>query len=460
MTEMQTLKISFLVLGLALTVVACNKKLEVFPQNNITPEQIQTEADVKAVLFGAYNFLQSPQAFGERWLLASDLLADEGHLNFVGTFQDHVDLTEKDQVSINTLATGMWANAYTIVNVANTVLDKTDVIADAGEKDIVEGEARCIRAIAYYYLINFYALPFSEGNANANWGVPLMLEPVYGYDPAIHKVARSTVEQVYAQIIADLTDAAAKLPEQSDDARLNAGTAQAFLARVHMAMGNYAAAASAANAVISSGAFDLETSYFDVFNNEANSDEYIFGIQQTSQSNSGTTNNGMATFYSARPVGRGDAQVPDSYYANNFEATDDRGVYWYTGVSITGANGTYTGKFMDRYRVIPVVRLAEMYLTRGEANLRNGSSIGAAPLNDINEVRTRSGASALGAVTAQIFIEERFRELAFEGDRLWTLKRAKMNVDGLAFDHDLLVLPIPQREIDVNGNLEQNDGYN
>jgi hypothetical protein len=56
-------------------------------------------------------------------------------------------------------------------------------------------------------------------------------------------------------------------------------------------------------------------------------------------------------------------------------------------------------------------------------------------------------------------VDERFRELGFEGDRLWTLKRLQLNVGDYAYDDPKLVLPIPQREIDVNSNLTQNDGY-
>jgi hypothetical protein len=102
-----------------------------------------------------------------------------------------------------------------------------------------------------------------------------------------------------------------------------------------------------------------------------------------------------------------------------------------------------------------------MYLTRGEANLRKGGTPtgGATPAEDINIIRERSNAAPLSGVTGDDFVDERFRELAFEGDRLWTLKRLKLDVDGRPFNDDKLVLPIPQRETDVNGNLTQNPGY-
>ena len=91
---------------------------------------------------------------------------------------------------------------------------------------------------------------------------------------------------------------------------------------------------------------------------------------------------------------------------------------------------------------------------------KGGAPVGGVdPVDDINIVRERSNAYALESVTGNDFVDERFRELAFEGDRLWTLKRLKKDVDGSPFDYEKLILPIPQRETDVNSNLEQNPGY-
>lgn len=237
-----------------------------------------------------------------------------------------------------------------------------------------------------------------------------------------------------------------------------------MLSRVYLSMGQYAAAASQADTVIESGNFTLTGTYDKTFNTDGNSTEDIFAIQQSLQSNAGTTNNGLATFYMPYAIngvqvgGRGDAQV-DPLYADDFEPADFRINYMTNGTSISGYSGTYPNKWNAFYKTIPVIQLAEMYLTRGEGNLVAGTSVGDVPLNDINAVRSRSAASLLATVGQTDFIEERFRELGFEGDRMWSEKRVQWSISGLGFDDDKLVMPIPQTDIDANTNLKQNGGY-
>ncbi len=444
---------------------ACNKKLDVQPQNNAT--EIQTGDDVKAVLFGGYSLMQNASAFGEQYIFIPDLLANTDQVDFVGTFTDYKDLANKKQTKETAIAATIWENSYALIENMNIVLDKIDLV-DESERDGIAAEAKFMRGVAYFELVNFFAKPYSAGNTSANDGVPLVLEPTYLYDSTKNKPSRASVEAVYQQVLSDLTDAANGLPEFADNARATTYTADAFLARVYLNMGDYTNAATMANAVIESGNFSLTSTFNQAFNNPSNSTEDIFGIQQTAQSNAGTTNGGIVTFY--KPAydaegnnagGRGDAQVDPNYF-NYFDDPDDfRGNYFSVGYSISGIGGIYTQKWTTFYRVIPVVRLAEMYLTRGEANYRKGGSpVGnATPEEDLNIVRERANAKDLRDVTGQDFVDERFRELAFEGDRLWTLKRLKLKVGKYTYDAPELVLPVPQREIDVNSNLTQNEGY-
>jgi len=456
---MKMIKNSLVVLLPLIFVAACNKDLNVQPQNNVT--EIKTGADVTALLFGGYKLLQNSSAFGEQYILMADLLAKADQVEWTGTFTQYRQIADKSQDKTSPVAASIWENSYAIINTVNTVLDKIGLV-DTSDQAAIAAEAKFIRGISYFELVNYFGKPYSSGDVSSNPGVPLVLQPVYEYDSTKDKPSRASVADVYQQVIADLTDAINNLPGETNDARATSYAAEAFLSRVYLQMQDYENAATMANDVIQSSDYRLTTNYSQAFNNANNSTEDVFGIQQSSQSNSGTSNNGLTTFYADYGTygGRGDVQVDPGYF-HYFTSNDVRRAFVYAGYSINGNNGKYTYKWSEFYRVIPVIRLAEMYLTRGEANLRKGGAAigGVTPLEDINTVRKRANAMPLTSVTGDNFVDERFRELGFEGDRLWTLKRLQLNVDGRPYDDPKLVLPIPQREIDVNANLTQNDGY-
>jgi hypothetical protein len=440
-------------------ITACNKKLEVAPGAYIVPDQVKTEDDVRAELLGAYSNLQHYDGYGERAILIPDMLANEGELSFEGTFLPYREIDAKSQLKTSGIAEGMWQRGYKTINNVNIVIGNIGLVSDDNKKAI-EGEAKFIRALVYFNLCNLYGKPYSAGGVTTNLAVPLILEPIVAQaDLPKGLQPRATVDAVHKQVLADLQYAAENLPDANDNGRADKFAAYAILSRLYLSEGLYKAAAEAADSVIESGAFVLAASFDKVFNNGSNSTEDIFGIQQTNQSNAGTSDNGLQTFYGARSVGgRGDINVFLSKLP--YENTDDRRTFSYTGRGIAGNTGDYTSKWRLQYKVYTVVRLAEMLLTRAEGNLRAGTSVGGVtPLQDVNAVRRRSHASTLTAVTADIVVQERLRELAFEGDKLWTYKRLKKNVGTLTYLDNKLVLPIPQRETDVNTKLIQNDGY-
>lgn len=439
--------------------IGCNKKLDISPQNSLTPDQITTAEDVTALVFGAYSTLQNANAYGEMYNTIPELLFNEGDILWAGTFAQYRDLENKEQTAANGIVYQSWANSYQTILAVNLAIKNINLLEE-DDKPSIEGESRFIRGLVYLQLVNMFAKPYSFGNTASNPGVPLILEPIAGYDPQRDKRPRASVEEVYTQIISDLTFAEANLPLEADDYRASKGAAQAVLARVYLAQEKYAEAAAAANEVIESGVYELTPSYDAAFNNVASSTEDVFAIQQTSQSNSGTSNFGMIAFYSTYPVGRGEIQVTEEYL-ERFEATDERGQFAYEGESISGSPGFLTTKWSEPYRAIPVIRLAEMYLTRAEANLRSGvAQVGPnSPVQDVNVVRARAGASPYAVLTAEDVVNERFLELAFEGDRFLTMKRLKMDVGSIPYDDPILILPIPQRETDLGNALPQNEGY-
>lgn len=442
-----------------ISIFACNKKLNVNPQNSLTPSEITTENDVIGLLFGGYSTLQNANAFGEKYNTISELLVSDNDVFWAGTFADYEDVFRKNQVASNLTIYQMWANSYHTINIANTVLTKLDLVSEE-QRPVIEGEAKFMRGLVYFYLVNLFAQPYSAGNVANEPGVPLILQPVEGYDPKRDKLPRASVEAVYTQVLADLQEAAEKLPEESENFRASKFAALAALSRVYLSQGDFANAADAANQVIESGQFELASSFDKAFNNTANSTEDIFAIQQTSQSNSGTSNYGITTFYASYPVGRGEIQVTEDHLAK-YDDNDARGQFFEQGESISGDQGMLTDKWRDLYKAIPVFRLAEMYLTRAEANLKSGQAqVGdQTPLEDVNLIRERAGVDPLASVDDAQVVNERFLELAFEGERFLTVKRLHLTVDGHAFDDPKLVLPIPQREIDLGNSLPQNETY-
>ncbi len=279
-----------------------------------------------------------------------------------------------------------------------------------------------------------------------------MLEPTTIIDDSSF-VTRATVAQVYEQVLTDLQTAADLLPE-SNGFFATQYAAQGMLSRVYLMQGRYPEAAEVANAVIASGKYALNDNYADAFANETNTAEDIFAMQVTSQDGV----NEMNRFFAPPSnLGRGDIYMLEPHL-ELYEEGDERLDLFYFDED---QEQTYTGKWTEQFGNVNVIRLAEMYLTRAEANFRAGTAIGATPLQDTNTIRTRAGLEPLTEVTLDIILRERHLELAFEGHRIHDLKRTERPVGEFAFDSPKLVYPIPQREIDANPELEnqQNPGY-
>jgi starch-binding outer membrane protein, SusD/RagB family len=322
----------------------------------------------------------------------------------------------------------------------------------------VEGEARFIRGAVYFELARLYGKQWGDGNNATNLAVPLVLTPTTTVTDA-NKIPRNSVAEVYAQAIDDLTKAESLLPA-NNGFYASKTTAAAILARLYLQQRNFTGARDAANRVIVSNKYRLATPFAAAFNSKlnnggANSPEYVFAIQVNDQD--GT--NGMNTFFGTTigsipgTAGRGDIRIQPAFIAL-YETGDVRGTFF----TRVGAN-TFTNKFLDRFGHVPVVRLAEMILTRAEANFRLGTAIGATPLADINSIRARAGAKELAAVDLNAILKERRLELAFEGFAIHDIKRTQGVVGTLPYSSPKLVLPVPQREIDVNKQLVQNEGY-
>lgn len=430
-------------------IMACDSQLDVKPAQTIDESTaLSTQQDVEVTLIGAYDGLGSVDLYGGAVQYFGELMGDEAEVRFGGTFSTLDELWRKTVTTTNTQTQATWLRAYSTINRTNNVLGALDKVG-ADKKAQIEGEARLIRGLVYFDLVRFWGKAWGDGDNNANLGVPLVTSPTKVVTEADDK-SRASVAAVYTQVIEDLTKAESLLADVSDAGFASKNAAQAILARVYLQQGNYAAARDAANKVISSNKFDLSPTFAEAFDDATNEDETIFKLIVTDQDGS----NAMNTYFAPSSYqGRGDIRV-QTKHLSLYSTNDERASFF-----VRASNNNFTAKFIDQYGDVPVVRLAEMYLIRAEANQRLNTSIGATPLQDVNKVRARSGAAALTEASLANILAERRLELAFEGQLLHDSKRVKKSVGTLAFGDNKLVLPIPQREIDTNKALVQNPGY-
>lgn len=454
---MQFIKLSYLVTGLTVGLLTgCSSRLDIQPITDVSnTSALTTSTDVETLLIGAYDGLSSGDLYGGNLLRDGELLGDNGEVLFQGTFGDVRQIYRRNITTDNAQVGRTWLNAYRTINICNTVLDNLSKV-DEDRRASVEGQAKFIRGSLFFELVRFYARPWGDGDNTANLGIPLVLTSTASFN-ATNNVPRSPVATVYAQIIQDLTEAETSLPS-SNGFYANKNVAAAQLSRVYLQKADYPNAALAANRVIASGQYDLVPAVDEAFDSRAfangvDSDEAIFAVQVTDQDGV----NNLNTFYGSTSFGgRGDITINDRHFAL-YDDADERGTLFY--------DEDRTAKFINSYGNVQVIRLAEMYLTRAEANFRANTTTGATALSDINLIRSRAALPALTAaqLTLAAILRERRLELAFEGTLIHDLKRNRQSTQFgsmvYPWNSPRLIYPIPLREIQANPALIQNAGY-
>ncbi|MFB2118171.1 RagB/SusD family nutrient uptake outer membrane protein [Parapedobacter sp. 2B3] len=434
-----------------LLLTSCESFLTVEPKEELSGTNAITDgASALTAINGVYNGLGADAYYGWTYpafgYLSGDNVQWTGSQNFVQQFIDHDISTD------NTYIAQGWAGIYEVIDRANHVIAAVPGLPlqndfDQATKDQYTGEAHFIRGLAYFDL------------ARAWGGVQIVTEPTLSSSDK-RGIPRSSLDQTYAQVLADLDQAFALLPETVNRFRATKNTVRALKARFHLYQGDWALAEQFATEIINqTNNYELIGPYGSFFtDNVRGTKESIFELFY-----SANNTNGHRTFWQSsinggqRQWAPNDALVallntPTTGGNRNVLIAQDNQGKWY-------GNLYYRSPFTDPAYIL---RIAEQYLIRAEAKARIGEDLTGA-LADLNAVRLRAGLEALEGLNADgilLAIEnERRLEFALEGDRWFDLVRTERATEVLdVTDPNKLLFPIPYNQTVVD-DLDPNPGY-
>jgi len=314
------------------------------------------------------------------------------------------------------------------------------------------GEAYFLRALNYHNLVKLFG------------GVPLRLTPATSINDPTGST-RASVADTYTQILKDLDSAQTFISNPNQTTQASLGAVMAQRARVLLYEGDYPGALTAAKAVEDLGQYSLAPNFSDLFAEDGSpTPEDIFRIIFTAQQF-----NNLSFYYlfdgryevapTTDLMHDFDPSFDPSADVADYDPVDTRG-QWSISIEDDTQEGT---KFrsVQGTEFPHVIRFGEVLLIRAEAEARVGSLDSARV--KVNEIRARAGLAPIGSLSQpdmiNTIIDERRKELAFEGDRWPDLVRLGLATTVLGISAQQALYPIPQREIDVTPGLAQNPGY-
>ncbi len=467
-------------LVLAVFCTSCNDLLEEKPKSIAVEVFYNTPQEVESAVNGIYPPIRKQMAEYVATLECnSDFLYGRGSWENLSLYQGFND------TNINRVVP-FWNGFYEAIRNANLVLANSP---DGPEFDVYKGEARFLRAFAYFQLVR-------------NWGsVPLRTE----LNMEQRDLEKSSTADIYTFIVDDLIFAEANLKDKGASTisgRPTIWSAKSVLADVYLQMAKYPEAAAKANEVILSNKYSLikVANKADFQNNiygptVNKSSEEIFYFKYSRIANEGNyflfivnhTKSGLFGFPGAYAV-HGNKTNP---IFMNWNASDIRKSLYDNIDFGLGANTLVCAKFSDKLATTnrtagndnPIYRYAEVLLIYAEAASRAETLVSPAALEALNKVKRRGYGydPALPSVVdytaadyattpfLDLVMKERVYEFAFEGKRWLELKRTG-KVDQLVLANKgktvapkHLLWPIPTGEIDYNDALDpatdQNPGY-
>ncbi|CAZ96585.1 RagB/SusD family nutrient uptake outer membrane protein [Zobellia galactanivorans] len=421
-----------------------------------------------------------------------------------------------------------WVRNYKVVDRANAIIKGAEELddIDISLKNQILAEAKCMRAQAYFTLYRLFN------------NIYITTEPTTPENAFDVPQDKSSVDEIFALLRSDLDFAIENLDYFTEQfGRWNQGAARHLRAKVAMWENDWSEAADQTEAVLNSGNYSLAPTTKDVFAGELDHVETLFAINFEKETIGGggphIMNWNMVASYADAPgliqsvenggSGAGfislnsymidllnedpnDDRKNNTYYIFNYAYNDEsalpEGKELGDPLDLYENSETDQNEFMlyyrrqnpgvlkffdetveptdrNHYKNIMVYRLAETYLIAAEAQMMLGNN--AKALDYLNTVRTRANAAPASSIDLQTVLDERARELGFEGQRWYTLKRTgklyeflldHMNNDNMNESYPegnpktilreyMQNWPIPQEQMDLLGpNYPQNDGYN
>ena len=466
---------------LTLALGACSDDyLELSPINQAnTANFYQTEEDFETALIGTYGTLMG-QSFADRLVLLLDIRSDNG--TAAGNFGSAAGISEFNASPTAGDLQAVYSNSYEGIQAANAILERIDPTDVDGEvKQRIKGEASFVRALYYFYLTALFG------------DVPLITAETTGDNIGeTREFTRTPVDDVHAQVIADLQFAEGALPDDNVSGRASAGAAKAFLGKVYLFRQQYSEAATKLKEVIDLNQYSLEPDYTELFaKGNADNAEDIFVVQHIGSAE-GT---GSRLPYQFAPLGSTPGGVlifQQLFYVeeNLFRSFSEEDIIRrkmaadsiFTPGGDLGDTLYFSQKYVDNEPFelqngdanMYILRYADVLLMYAEALNAVSYQAGSEAFQYLNAVRTRVGLDALSATDlpdqqafADHLLEERRHELAFEGHRWLDLLRTGKALETInavrtevQIDNNDLLYPIPQSEVLNNPErITQNPGY-
>ncbi|MGA9650941.1 RagB/SusD family nutrient uptake outer membrane protein [Pedobacter sp.] len=430
---------------------------------------------------GLYVSAKSGAFLGGRYQVYNDIRAEE----FVNRLSNNVtgyDVYGGTNNSANTYMSTFWSQGYLTINRVNLFLKgieaNSTVLTPALNANYI-GEAKFVRALTYFSLIQIFAKPYILNNGTSR-GMPLRLQPETSL--ANNALKSSTVAAVYAQILKDLDDAEAGLPDGQGSAlanttRAHKNTAIALKTRVYLTMGNYAKVIEEGNKLVPQAApfvntartaHALQASVANVFAAPYTTSESIFSFPMADTNAPGTQNQ-LGYYYNANLEYFLNQTGAGIYADATWPASDTRKSALTGNIALSATNTvrrvikfSATSPFID---FVPIIRYAEVLLNVAEAEALTpgGNLVRSRAL--LQAVRTRSDATfvfgtfATSTDLVNAILKERRIELLAEGFRYNDLARKAAPLpsfgvgSAVPVNDDRYTFPIPVSELNTNSEV-------